>query len=82
MQRTPMLSTSILSRPNGPRELFTIFAIVCAATTEVVLEPGISWRDRDVERTILVPNILSRHPVSSQESACPGITLKYRHGDL
>ena len=35
MQRTPILSTSILSRPNGPRELFTIFAMVCAATTDV-----------------------------------------------
>lgn len=32
-KRTPMLSTSILSRPKGPNELLTIFAIDCAAIT-------------------------------------------------
>ena len=31
--RTPMLSTSILSSPRGPSEVFTTFAIVCAAKT-------------------------------------------------
>ena len=30
---TPILSTSILSRPNGPSELLIMFAIDCAATT-------------------------------------------------
>lgn len=30
---TPMLSTSILSRPSGPRELLIIFAMDCAAMT-------------------------------------------------
>jgi hypothetical protein len=77
MKRTPILSTSILSSPNGPRELFTIFAMVCAATTKVVHELEILSRNRSVERTILVSNILSRYPVSSQESASPRIAMEH-----
>lgn len=34
LARTPILSTSILSRPNGPKELFTMLAMDCAAITE------------------------------------------------
>jgi len=59
-----MLSTSILSRPNGPRELFTMFAIVCAATTGVALELEMSGVNRGVERTILITNVLPGDPIS------------------
>lgn len=31
---TPMSSTSILSKPTGPRELLTMFAIAVTAVTE------------------------------------------------
>ena len=31
---TPILSTSILSRPRGPRELLMMFAMDCAAITK------------------------------------------------
>lgn len=34
MLLTPISSTNILSRPTGPRELFTILAIADAAVTE------------------------------------------------
>ena len=76
-----MLSTSILSRPIGPRELLTIFAMVCAATTEVVLETVISCRSCDAKRTILISNILARHSITPEKCTCPRIALEYRHDD-
>ena len=39
---TPILSTSILSRPSGPRELFMMFAIDWAASTFVGMLIGIN----------------------------------------
>ena len=36
--RTPISSTSILSNPTGPRELFTIFAMEAAPITEQTYE--------------------------------------------
>jgi len=41
-----------------------MFAMVCAATTEVALELEISWVNRDVERTILITNVLPGDPIS------------------
>lgn len=43
-KHTPILSTSILSRPRGPNELLMIFAIDCAAITTCVSMFGIRGR--------------------------------------
>jgi hypothetical protein len=56
IRRTPMLSTSILSRPKGPRELLTILAIVCAAITG---ETECEGEKLQLERTILISDILT-----------------------
>jgi hypothetical protein len=82
MERTPILSTSILSRPNGPRELFTIFAMVCAATTGEMQELEMSRGNRGIERTILITNVLPGNPISAQECTCPWIALKHRWRDV
>lgn len=61
-----MLSTSILSSPNGPRELLTMFAIDWAAMTDK--EEGIYKRTEWPElslHTILITNILTRHAIAT-----------------
>ena len=60
---TPMLSTSILSRPRGPKDDLTMFAIVCAATTNSVLS--------NHERLLEKPQFRTYH----SDHGCPGRIL-------
>lgn len=73
-----MLSTSILSRPIGPRELFTTFAIVWAARTTVCLGVQcMTSQVRSLLRTVLIAHILSRYTISAQESSSMRIALEH-----
>ena len=48
-RRTPILSTSILSNPKGPNELFTMFAIDCAAMTRILKLGTHNWNSNASE---------------------------------
>ena len=49
--RTPMSSTSILSRPTGPREILTMFAIALAAMTRKEEQKDTTMREEAMEST-------------------------------
>lgn len=73
---TPMLSTIILSKPKGPSELFTMFAIDWAAMTG---GESSGYHSKNTERklAILVSDVLTRDTVTSKECTCSWITLKH-----
>lgn len=71
-----MLSTSILSRPRGPRELLTIFEMDCAAITVADISDSAQKKDRERKQTILVSNVLTGYPVTTKESPCSRIALE------
>jgi hypothetical protein len=90
-----MLSTSILSKPNGPNELFTIFAIDSAATTTSPTDTDTNKNRKkkcqnemidktlDIlqaqQHTILVSNLLPRNTISTKESTSSRIPLEHAH---
>lgn len=72
-----MLSTIILSKPKGPRELFTMFEMDCAAMTG---EDHGSLAQKLLPctpLTILITDILARNTISPKKGASSGITLEH-----
>src|SRR6266702_504152 len=47
----------------------------------IVHEVAISSRSRDVERTILISDVLPRYSITPEKCTCPWIALEYRHDD-
>jgi len=56
-QRTPISSTIILSKPEGPKELLTTFEIACVATTGALSAMEYTNGAMRHESTILISNI-------------------------
>jgi hypothetical protein len=65
-----MSSTSILSRPTGPREDFTTLAIDCVANTVRKLVEGQGQR-----HTILISDILVGYFTTAEEKVSPSSSL-------
>jgi len=76
VRHTPMLSTSILSRPIGPNELLTMLAMDCAAMT--VHGTVSEFKDKGpIFLTILIADVLPRDAISSKERTSSRIALEH-----
>lgn len=75
---TPISSTIILSRPLGPKELLTTFAMACVAST-ILYQHKLTYFP-PIQLTILVTNIRPRNLRATQEEGAVPRLLKHgRH---